>query len=75
MSKTTFLGAMILLLLKTGIIVTSKDPKEFVMLLAPSSVRVDQNKRTPISSVTPPRSPRPLKVYEKAVWATKKQRK
>jgi len=58
-------------LLQITMVMGSRDPKEFVMLLVPHPQRVDHGRIIIIPAVTPPRSPRPKKigVYEEAARA------
>ena len=66
MMKKNVLLVIMPFLLQITMVMGSKDPKEFVMLLAPHPQRVDHGRIILIPAITPPRSPRPEKVYEKA---------
>ena len=53
---------------------SARDPKVAELLKAPHPQRVDQNIRAHVPAITPPRSPRPQKVYEKAAHTLKQSR-
>lgn len=72
--KNLFLSIMKLFLITAMVAIgSSKDPKHVELLQPPHPHRVDQNTGIHLPAITPPRSPRPLKIYEKAVHTLKQQ--
>ncbi len=70
-----FYTMKLFLITATVVIGSSKDPKIAELLQPPHPHRVNQNIRIHVPAITPPRSPRPQKIYEKAVHTFKQQPK